>query len=51
MNDPVLAFLEAENPAILERLLELVSIPSVSTDPAYEVDMTKTRDVFLASTP
>ena len=47
MNDPVLAFLEREKPAILERLLELVSIPSVSTDPAYEAGMAKTRDLLM----
>jgi acetylornithine deacetylase/succinyl-diaminopimelate desuccinylase-like protein len=47
VNDPVLAFLETEKPAIMERLLELVSVPSVSTDPAYEAGMAKTRDVLL----
>jgi acetylornithine deacetylase/succinyl-diaminopimelate desuccinylase-like protein len=47
MNDPVLAFLESEKPAILQRLLELVSIPSVSTDPSYEDGMAKTREVLL----
>ncbi|MFC1639324.1 dipeptidase [Gemmatimonadota bacterium] len=47
MNDPVLAFLESEKSAILERLLKLVSIPSVSTDPAYADSMAKTRELLL----
>lgn len=47
MSDPVPAFLESERPAILERLLELVRIPSVSTDPSYEHGMAKAREVLL----
>ena len=39
MSDPVLAYLETESSAILERLLELVRIPSVSTDPTYAQGM------------
>ena len=33
--DPVLDYLERERPAIMERLFDLIRIPSVSTDPAY----------------
>jgi len=46
VSDPVLAFLDKEKPAILERLLELVRIPSVSTDPSYEGGMAEARDVL-----
>jgi acetylornithine deacetylase/succinyl-diaminopimelate desuccinylase-like protein len=43
LSDPVLAFLEKEKPAILERLLELVRLPSVSTDPQYASGMAQAR--------
>jgi acetylornithine deacetylase/succinyl-diaminopimelate desuccinylase-like protein len=43
MSDPVLVFLEKEKPAIVERLLELVRIPSVSTDPRYSSGMAQAR--------
>ena len=46
MKDPVLAYLETEKPAIIERLFELVSTPSVSTDPTYEDGMAQTRDLL-----
>ncbi len=48
MSDPVLAYLETESPAILERLLALVRIPSVSTDPSYEQGMAAARETLLA---
>ena len=47
MTDPVLTHLKSETPAIIERVLELVSIPSVSTDPAYGEGMEAAR-VLLA---
>ncbi len=47
MSDPVLAYLETEKPAILARLLDLIRIPSVSTDPSYEDGMAKAREVLL----
>jgi len=46
MNDPVLAQLNTEQPAILERLFDLVRIPSVSTDPAYGHGMAEAREVL-----
>lgn len=47
MSDPVLTYLETESPAILERLLALVRIPSVSTDPSYEHGMAVARETLL----
>ncbi len=47
MSDPVLTFLESAKPAILERLIELVRIPSVSTDPSYLGEMAEARAVLL----
>jgi acetylornithine deacetylase/succinyl-diaminopimelate desuccinylase-like protein len=46
MTDPVIAFLETEHQEIVKRLLELVRIPSVSTDPAYASSMAQARDVL-----
>ena len=43
----MLDHLEKDRPAILERLLDLVRIPSVSTDPSYEHGMAKAREVLL----
>jgi acetylornithine deacetylase/succinyl-diaminopimelate desuccinylase-like protein len=48
MSDPVLAQLQTEKPAILERLFDLVRIPSVSTDPTYELGMAEARQVLSA---
>jgi len=48
MSDPVVDYLESETTAIVERLLDLVRIPSVSTDPAYEQGMVQARGVLLA---
>ncbi len=47
MSDPVLDYLETQKAAIVERLLDLVRIPSVSTDPAYERGMARAQDVLL----
>ena len=47
MNDPVLDHLEAETPAIIERLLELVRIASVSTDPSYKQGMKQAQEMLL----
>ncbi len=47
MSDAVLHYLEAEKPAILQRLFELVRIPSVSTDPSYQKDMSHVCKVLL----
>ncbi len=46
MSDPVLAHLETERSAIVERLLDLVRIPSVSTDPSYKQGMAQAREVL-----
>lgn len=43
MSDPVLAYLETQRPAILDRLLDLISIASVSTDPKYDAEMARAR--------
>ncbi len=48
MSDAVIAHLQAERPAILERLKALLRIPSVSTDPAYAKDMDAARAFLLA---
>lgn len=47
MSDPLLDYLETETPAILDRLMDLVRIPSVSTDPSYEHGMAQARAVLL----
>ena len=47
MTDSVLEMLESEKSEILNRLLELVSIPSVSTDPTYLDGMAKARELLL----
>jgi len=46
VSDPILTFLEAEMPAIIDRLFELVRIPSVSTDPSYLEGMAEAREVL-----
>ena len=48
MNDRVLTFLEAEETAILDRLMELVKLRSVSADPSYEKGMADTREHLLS---
>lgn len=47
MSDPVLEYLDSERPAIMERLFDLIRIPSVSTDPAYADGMARARDHLL----
>ena len=36
--DAVLARIDADLPAATERLLDLLRIPSISTDPAFDAD-------------
>lgn len=43
MSDPVIAHLDADRPALIERLVEFVRLPSVSTDPAYAHGMAAAR--------
>jgi acetylornithine deacetylase/succinyl-diaminopimelate desuccinylase-like protein len=45
--DPVLDYLERERPAILERLFDLIRIPSVSTDPDHAESMARAKDLLL----
>ena len=42
--DPVLARIDADLPQALERLKELLRIPSISTDPAFKADCDKAAD-------
>ena len=46
--DAVLARIDAELPAATERLLELLRIPSISTDPAYADPCDKAADWLVA---
>ncbi len=46
--DPVLAHIDAELPNALERLKELLRIPSISTDPAFAADCDKAADWLTA---
>ena len=48
MSDAVIAHLQQEREAILDRLKALVRIPSVSTDPAFAPHMDAARDFLLA---
>jgi acetylornithine deacetylase/succinyl-diaminopimelate desuccinylase-like protein len=48
MSDAVIAHLQADRSAILDRLKALVRIPSVSTDPAFAPHMDAARDFLLA---
>ena len=41
---PVLDRIDADLPAALDRLMELLRIPSISTDPAYKADCAKAAD-------
>jgi acetylornithine deacetylase/succinyl-diaminopimelate desuccinylase-like protein len=41
---PVLARIDADFPASLERLFDLLRIPSISTDPAYRADCRRAAD-------
>lgn len=42
--DPVLARIDADLPAATERLMQLLRIPSISTDPAYRAECAKAAD-------
>jgi len=42
--EPVLSRIDADQPAALERLMELLRIPSISTDPAYAGDCDSAAD-------
>jgi acetylornithine deacetylase/succinyl-diaminopimelate desuccinylase-like protein len=46
--DPVLARIDQDLPAALERLFELLRIPSISTDPAFKTDCARTADWLVA---
>jgi acetylornithine deacetylase/succinyl-diaminopimelate desuccinylase-like protein len=47
MPDPVIDRLTGERDAILDRLIALLRIPSVSTDPAFAPHMDAARDFLL----
>jgi acetylornithine deacetylase/succinyl-diaminopimelate desuccinylase-like protein len=47
LSDPVLAHLDGQRGAILERLLELVRAPSIGADPAYADGMETARRLLL----
>ncbi|MEM9710269.1 MAG: M20/M25/M40 family metallo-hydrolase [Pseudomonadota bacterium] len=44
MIDPVLARLDADRPQALDRLMEFLKIPSISTDPAYDGDVQRAAE-------
>lgn len=46
--DAVLARIDADQPAALERLFALLRIPSISTDPAYKTDCAAAADWLVA---
>ena len=46
--DAVLARIDADLPQAVERLKELLRIPSISTDPAYKADCAKAADWLVA---
>ncbi|PUB19113.1 M20/M25/M40 family metallo-hydrolase [Yoonia sediminilitoris] len=46
--DPVLARIDQDLPQATERLLELLRIPSISTDPAFKADCDKAADWLVA---
>ena len=46
--DPVLARIDADLPQATDRLLELLRIPSISTDPAYKNDCQTAADWLVA---
>ena len=46
--DPVLARIDADLPAAVDRLMDLLRIPSISTDPAFKGDCDKAADWLVA---
>lgn len=46
--DAVLARIDADLPQALDRLMDLLRIPSISTDPAYKEDCAKAADWLVA---
>ncbi|SEW16289.1 Acetylornithine deacetylase/Succinyl-diaminopimelate desuccinylase [Cognatiyoonia koreensis] len=46
--EPVLDRIDAELPAATERLLDLLRIPSISTDPAYKAECDRAADWLVA---
>ncbi|MEM8868859.1 MAG: M20/M25/M40 family metallo-hydrolase [Pseudomonadota bacterium] len=46
--DPVLEAVDADLDASVERLFELLRIPSISTDPAFDADCTRAADWLVA---
>jgi acetylornithine deacetylase/succinyl-diaminopimelate desuccinylase-like protein len=46
--DTVLARIDSDLPAATERLMELLRIPSISTDPAYRADCARAADWLVA---
>ncbi len=48
MIDPVLARIDAGLPAAIDRLLDLLRIPSISTDPAFAADCARAADWLVA---
>lgn len=46
--DPVLARIDTDLPAAVERLLDLLRIPSISTDPAFRDDCDRAADWLVA---
>jgi acetylornithine deacetylase/succinyl-diaminopimelate desuccinylase-like protein len=46
--DPVLARIDADLPAAIERLQALLRIPSISTDPAHKADVAAAADWLVA---
>ncbi|MCG6903988.1 MAG: M20/M25/M40 family metallo-hydrolase [Rhodobacter sp.] len=46
--DAVLARIDADLPASLDRLMELLRIPSISTDPAFKADCDRAADWLVA---
>ena len=46
--DPVLAKIDTDVHAATDRLLDLLRIPSISTDPAYKADCAKAADWLVA---
>ena len=44
-----LAYIESQHDAIVQKLIEFVGIPSVSTDPAYASGMRQAAEWVLAT--